>query len=124
MQWRKNHRYSWCFITNFDGIFQVVSASDAVLSTVFNIPRPATVSSGTAEHKVTITILDLEPIMFHETVPSKDKNVYVSASAINTSLFPLLAGQASVYVGNSFVAKVSLNFFIFCLIFSCFHLVC
>lgn len=87
----------------------VVTVDEATLSTTFTISRPATILSGSGEHSVTVTTLELDPIIAHETVPCKDTNVYVTASAVNTLLFPFLAGEASVYFGNSFVAKTNLK---------------
>uniref|UniRef100_A0A915DS88 DUF4140 domain-containing protein n=1 Tax=Ditylenchus dipsaci TaxID=166011 RepID=A0A915DS88_9BILA len=60
----------------------------------------------TSEHKVTIAVLDLSSLLRLDCVPSKDTNVFVTATTINTTKYPLLAGTASVYVDNSFSSKV------------------
>uniref|UniRef100_A0A158R5R4 DUF4139 domain-containing protein n=1 Tax=Syphacia muris TaxID=451379 RepID=A0A158R5R4_9BILA len=87
----------------------LATSSDAALSTTFKISRPTTIFSGSGEHKVVITVLELHPIIFYQTVPCKDKNVYIVSSASNTSSFPFLAGETSIYVNNSFVSKSSMK---------------
>ncbi|VDK58235.1 unnamed protein product [Anisakis simplex] len=82
-----------------------VSTGDTVLSTVFVIARPATIPSDSSEHKVTIATMEMKPTMIHETIPSKNTNVFLTASVLNSSQFPFLPGQANVYLNNSFVAK-------------------
>ncbi|VDN32461.1 unnamed protein product [Gongylonema pulchrum] len=79
------------------------------MASMFVITRPASIPSDSTDHKVTIEILELSPKMFYETVPSKSINVYLTASVINDSAKPFLAGQASVYFDNSFIAKTQLN---------------
>ncbi|KHN86723.1 Protein F37C4.5 [Toxocara canis] len=86
-----------------------VAAGDTVLSTMFVIVRPATIPSDSSEHKVTVTSMDMKPAMIHETVPSKNTNVFLTASVINSSQFPLLPGKANVYLNNSFVAKSNIK---------------
>ncbi|VDK43459.1 unnamed protein product, partial [Cylicostephanus goldi] len=77
------------------------------LSTEFVVAKPAAIPSDGAEHKVTIGIVDVEPILVHECVPSKNTSAFLTASAVNNSDLPFLAGETSVYLNNSFVSKVS-----------------
>uniref|UniRef100_A0A0M3IAU4 DUF4139 domain-containing protein n=1 Tax=Ascaris lumbricoides TaxID=6252 RepID=A0A0M3IAU4_ASCLU len=84
-------------------------AGDTVVSTVFKIERPATIPSDSGEHRVMITSINMQPTMHHETIPSKSSNVFLSASVLNSSLFPLIAGEASIYLNNSFIAKSDLK---------------
>jgi uncharacterized protein (TIGR02231 family) len=78
------------------------------MSTCFVIARTSTIPSDGAEHKVNVTIIDLEPRFEHETVPSKTPLAFLTAKVTNTSTFPLLPGPTSIYLNNSFVAKVRL----------------
>jgi hypothetical protein len=55
---------------------------------------------------VTITVLELDSVQHFDCVPSKDTNVFLTATAINTSEFPILRGCASVYVDNCFTQEV------------------
>lgn len=56
--------------------------------------------------QVTIVCLQFEPLLHLDCVPSKDTNVFLTASTLNCSDYPLLAGFASIYVDNSFSSKV------------------
>lgn len=82
-------------------------AEHHALSTTFAVKQKKTIPSDGSDHKVTIVSLDLEPILHFDCVPSKSTNVYLTASMLNTSSYPLLSGTASVYVDNSFSTKVS-----------------
>uniref|UniRef100_A0A914WYI1 Protein F37C4.5 n=1 Tax=Plectus sambesii TaxID=2011161 RepID=A0A914WYI1_9BILA len=84
-------------------------AEESVISTCFVIARPSTIPSDGAEHKVSVTVIDLEPRFEHETVPSKTPVAFLTAKVINTSTFPLLSGPTSIYLNNSFVAKSSVK---------------
>ncbi|CAI5442136.1 unnamed protein product [Caenorhabditis angaria] len=90
----------------------VVVASEvtqSALSTEFKILREATIPNSTDEHKVTIGIVNLNPQLVHQTVPSKNSSAFLTASAINTSDLAFLAGQASIYLDNAFIAKTYLK---------------
>lgn len=75
------------------------------LSTEFNIAKNTTVPSSNEATKVTVGIFELHPQLVHECVPSKNRSVFMTASAVNTSSYPLVPGQAAVYVNNSFVTN-------------------
>ncbi|KAI6212004.1 Protein F37C4.5 [Aphelenchoides besseyi] len=70
------------------------------LSTTFTVKQKKTIPSDGSEHKVTIVTFDLTPILHYNCVPSKSTNVYLTASMINSSSYPLINGTASVYVDN------------------------
>ncbi|KHJ85366.1 hypothetical protein OESDEN_14911 [Oesophagostomum dentatum] len=57
-------------------------AEPYALSTEFTIAKPAAIPSDGAEHKVTIGIIDVEPLLVHECVPSKNKSAFLTASAL------------------------------------------
>jgi hypothetical protein len=56
--------------------------------------------------QVTIAVLDLDCLPHFDCVPSKNTNVFMSASVRNLSAYPLLPGWASVYLNNCFNQKV------------------
>ncbi|GMS87375.1 hypothetical protein PENTCL1PPCAC_9550, partial [Pristionchus entomophagus] len=86
-----------------------VAVSSHTLSTEFGIARPCSIPSDGAHHKVTIGIVALEPQLVHESVPTKNSSAFLTASAINSSSLPLLAGKASVYLDGAFVAKTQIK---------------
>ena len=74
---------------------------------MFSVPAKKTIPSDGSDHKVTIVALEMLPLLHFDSVPKKSSNVYLTASMINNSAYPLLEGIASVYVDNSFSTKVS-----------------
>ncbi|CAB3399105.1 unnamed protein product [Caenorhabditis bovis] len=90
----------------------VAVTSDVVrnaLCAEFKIVRESNIPNGTQDHKVTIGIVQLNPKLIHESVPSKNAAAFLTASSINTSELVLLAGEASVYLDSAFVAKTHLK---------------
>uniref|UniRef100_A0A0N4U9B3 DUF4139 domain-containing protein n=1 Tax=Dracunculus medinensis TaxID=318479 RepID=A0A0N4U9B3_DRAME len=83
--------------------------SESVMSTIFDVPTRKTIFSGSGEHKITFALLDFDSVMVHQTIPNKNTNVYLVASAINDSPYPLLSGSASVYFDNSFIAQTRIK---------------
>uniref|UniRef100_A0A8R1DWZ8 Protein F37C4.5 n=1 Tax=Caenorhabditis japonica TaxID=281687 RepID=A0A8R1DWZ8_CAEJA len=79
------------------------------LSTEFKILREATIPHGTTDHKVTIAMVTLSPRLVHESVPSKNASVFLTASAINNSDLAFLVGDSNVYLNNAFIAKSHLK---------------
>ncbi|KAI6180920.1 Protein F37C4.5 [Aphelenchoides besseyi] len=84
-------------------------ADQYALSITFTVKQKKTIPSDGPEHKVTIATLDLDPVLHFDCVPSKSTNVYLTASMINSSSYPLIYDTASVYVNNSFSTKVAIN---------------
>jgi uncharacterized protein (TIGR02231 family) len=87
----------------------VATAEENVLSTTFTIPVRKTIPSDPAEHKVTITIESLTAYLHYHCVPKKDTNVFLLATVVNDTDYPILAGPASVYVNNSMSAMINLK---------------
>ncbi|KAI1732970.1 protein F37C4.5 [Ditylenchus destructor] len=81
----------------------------STLASTFTIPLKKTIPSDNSEHKVTIAVLEFVPVLHFDCVPSKNTNVFMTATVINASTYPLLPGMASVYVDNSFSSKVGLR---------------
>ncbi|GMS96710.1 hypothetical protein PENTCL1PPCAC_18885, partial [Pristionchus entomophagus] len=88
---------------------KVAEVNTQTLSTEFGITRPCSIPSDGANHKVTIGIVSLEPQLFFESVPTKNSSAFLTASALNSSPLPLLAGQASIYLDGAFVAKTQIK---------------
>ncbi|CAD6192444.1 unnamed protein product [Caenorhabditis auriculariae] len=87
----------------------VAEVRENTLSTEFQIARLASIPQGGSDHKVTIGIVDVIPQLVHETVPSKNTSVFLTASAVNNSVLAFLNGEASVYLNNAFVAKTNIK---------------
>ncbi|KAK0414115.1 hypothetical protein QR680_007153 [Steinernema hermaphroditum] len=102
-------------LENFDAEQQspiehiLMTASKQILSTEFELPEKTTIPSDSSEHKMLITSVVFEPSLLHECVPKKSTNVFLTASVVNNSEFPLIEGDAAVYLNHSFVAKTHLK---------------
>uniref|UniRef100_A0A1I7Y9G3 DUF4139 domain-containing protein n=1 Tax=Steinernema glaseri TaxID=37863 RepID=A0A1I7Y9G3_9BILA len=83
--------------------------ADENMPVEYEIAMKKTISSDDSEHKVLIYPTSFEPSLLHECVPKKSTNVFLTASVVNNSEFPLLEGDASVYLNHSFVAKTHLK---------------
>ncbi|CAI2353983.1 unnamed protein product [Caenorhabditis sp. 36 PRJEB53466] len=86
-----------------------MEVSQNALSTEFKITRKTSIPDGTDDHKVTIGEAVFTPTIVHESVPSKNAAAFLTASAVNSSSFPFIHGQTSVFLDNAFVAKSSLK---------------
>ncbi|TKR88158.1 hypothetical protein L596_012444 [Steinernema carpocapsae] len=104
-------RMALCNYAMAEPIVEAVSmrASHQVLSTEFEIPNKKSIPSDNTDHKMLITQIDFAPSLLHECVPKKSTNVFLTASVINSSEFPLLEGEAAVYLNHSFVAKTQVK---------------
>jgi uncharacterized protein (TIGR02231 family) len=74
----------------------------------YRLKQKATVNSGNQneEYNVTTEILDISTV--HYTIPRIAEKAYVKASMKNSSELTFLPGEADLFYGNSFVAKVNL----------------
>ncbi|TFK22941.1 mucoidy inhibitor A [Coprinopsis marcescibilis] len=84
-----------------------VSSKGNVTAT-FTVPGLMSIPSDNAAHSVTIVQLKLDATMEWISVPKREAKVHLKAIVKNKSEYALLAGQASVYVDGSFIARTSL----------------
>uniref|UniRef100_A0A914YVC2 DUF4139 domain-containing protein n=1 Tax=Panagrolaimus superbus TaxID=310955 RepID=A0A914YVC2_9BILA len=84
-------------------------AEENILSTTFTIPNKKSIPTNSTKHKVTITVETFQAYLHYHCVPKKDINVYLMATVINNSDYPILAGPATIYVNNSLSATIKLN---------------
>ncbi|KAI6175439.1 Protein F37C4.5 [Aphelenchoides bicaudatus] len=75
----------------------------------FSIEQAATIPCDGQHHRVLIAHLQMQPQFMHETNPSKASSALLSALVVNTSQLPLLHGQASVFLNNSFICQSQLK---------------
>ncbi|KAI0240642.1 Protein F37C4.5 [Lamellibrachia satsuma] len=80
-----------------------------VTSTMYEIPRTATIPCDNVGHKVSVAIIDLEPTFQHECVPKKSSHAFLRAHVKNTSPYALLAGPSNIFLDNNFIAKADLK---------------
>uniref|UniRef100_A0A914QFT1 DUF4139 domain-containing protein n=1 Tax=Panagrolaimus davidi TaxID=227884 RepID=A0A914QFT1_9BILA len=87
----------------------VTTAKENILSTIFTISNKKSIPTGSTNHKVTVTVETFQAYLRYHCVPKKDINVYLMATVINISDYPILAGPATIYVNNSMSAKIKLD---------------
>ncbi|MDH5637763.1 MAG: mucoidy inhibitor MuiA family protein [Nitrospinota bacterium] len=80
-----------------------VKASGQVVN--FQIAQRADIPSGGDVKKVSIAQLSFQAQMSYVCSPAMSQNVFMRATALNSSQFPMLPGEASVFQEDSFVGK-------------------
>uniref|UniRef100_A0A915DWU5 ZP domain-containing protein n=1 Tax=Ditylenchus dipsaci TaxID=166011 RepID=A0A915DWU5_9BILA len=113
-------RFHWCRFTTIYFCFHRISepiptqplkfeeafSEQGILSATFTIakrrPYPAAVT-------VTEVKLD-DPVLHYDCVPSRNsKDVFLTATGINSTNYPLLEGPASIFTDNCFSSKMKLK---------------
>ena len=87
----------------------MASVSSTVTSASFKIPVAATILSDNAPQKVGIATARLAARLQYQATPRALEAAFLSAYAVNTTDFPLLAGRMNVFLDDSFVATSSLR---------------
>ncbi|PIC36052.1 hypothetical protein B9Z55_015193 [Caenorhabditis nigoni] len=75
------------------------------IASEFSIGRPATIDDRTEEYKVNIGQFTLPTKLSNVTVPSRNAAAFLVANSVNSSDYPLVAGQASIFLDGAFVNK-------------------
>lgn len=84
---------------------QADGVDSGVLSATFNIPGHSNIPSDQGNHKVLIASLDFQVDPEWACIPRKDESVFLRCKVTNSSKFTFLPGEASVFIGDSFVSK-------------------
>ncbi|KAF1758617.1 hypothetical protein GCK72_015076 [Caenorhabditis remanei] len=88
-------------------MFKTASATvkSSNIASEFSIGRPATIDDRTEEYKVNIGQFTLPTKLSNVTVPSRNAAAFLVANSVNSSDYPLVAGQASIFLDGAFVNK-------------------
>ena len=78
-------------------------------SATFKIAVPSSVPSDNTAQKVPVTSARLNAITEYATTPKLQQTAFLSARVMNTTEFPLLAGQMNVFLNGTFVATSRLD---------------
>ncbi|KAH7099564.1 hypothetical protein BKA62DRAFT_709371 [Auriculariales sp. MPI-PUGE-AT-0066] len=94
--------------------FQAAMVTESAVSATFAIEGLSTIPSDSdtdsQTHKVSIAELQLSKVELEWiSVPKEQECVFLQCKVKNTSDYPLLPGPASIYMGNSFVAKSTIQ---------------
>lgn len=80
------------------------SVEAGATSATFKIDAPLTLPSDGSTQKVAILATRLPATLRYETTPKQMEAAFLSASAVNGSDFPLLAGAVNTFLDDTFVA--------------------
>ncbi|KAF8741852.1 hypothetical protein RHS02_03980, partial [Rhizoctonia solani] len=86
-------------------IRQASEVDTGVLSATFKIPGISNIPSDEGNHKVLICSLDLQINPEWICIPRKDEAVFLRCKIVGSSEYTFLPGEASVFIGDSFVSK-------------------
>jgi len=87
------------------------TSSKSLASCTFAVNRKATIPSDSEKHRVTVTIIpDLPTKLNYVCTPSETEHLFLKASAVNKTEFPLLEGPCSTFIDGSFVASSTLKY--------------
>lgn len=85
------------------------SASSEITSSSFSIPSKQSIPSDNQYHKIGISLENL-PIGFsYEIIPKSVQAAFLTGKGKNVKEYPLLAGEANIFLDNSFVATVPIK---------------
>jgi hypothetical protein len=84
-------------------------SSNQVTSSTFSIPSKQTIPSDNQNHKVGISIEDISVSFTYTVVPKEMPAAFMVGKGKNPNDYPLLGGEANIFLDNAFVASVRLN---------------
>jgi hypothetical protein len=84
-------------------------AATQLTSSSFSIPSKQSIPSDNQNHKVGIAIEDFPIDFSYEVVPKVMQAAFLKGKGKNIEDYPLLAGNANVFLDNSFVASVPIK---------------
>ena len=87
----------------------VASVSQELTSASFNILKPITLLSGSANKTIEIAHINLPITLSYIAVPKLSQAVYLQVNTVNKSDFTLLEGQTNIFMDNRFVSSGYLN---------------
>lgn len=87
------------------------TSSKSLASCTFTINRKATIASDSEKHRVTIAMIaDLPTKLNYVCTPSETEHVFLKASAVNKTEFPLLEGPCNTFIDGCFVASSTFKY--------------
>jgi len=82
-----------------------VTVTEGAISSSYEIAGLSTIPSDGSEHKVTITVVDLDAKLAWISAPRSTSTAFLQCRVKNTSNFSLIAGRSNVFMDGNFVAK-------------------
>ena len=99
--------------SNDEGVFDArrsfASIESSGLSVRYVLPRRETIESRSEPTSVLVGVADLDVAIERTVVPALDTTVWLTGRAKNTSDFTMLPGPASVFLGQDFLGRASVE---------------
>lgn len=92
-----------------DAVHAQATIDQAATSASFKISAPSSVPSDNSPQKIPVTTAALAANPEYLTTPKLQPAAFLTAKAVNTSEFPLLAGAMNVFLDGTFVATSALR---------------
>ncbi len=86
------------------------SVAEGMLAATFSAPRRETVDGAGQARRIPLRRFTLAAEVGRTAAPRLDPAAFLTATAVNETGVPLLAGQVSVYLGEEFVGRAPLSF--------------
>jgi uncharacterized protein (TIGR02231 family) len=93
----------------FDAEEVLASVETSGAALTYQVPGAVTVPPDGTSHKVVVARFSLEPALDYVSAPKLVEAAYRRAKVANQSLYTLLPGQASLFVGDEFVGTAALE---------------
>ncbi|GIK56846.1 MAG: mucoidy inhibitor MuiA family protein [Chloroflexi bacterium] len=93
-----------------DAEITTASVSSEGTAVTFQVPNPADIPSDGSPHKTTLQQLQLDPKLDYLCMPKHTDAVYRRVTITNSGSGPLLAGSASLFVGDEFIGRTNLAY--------------
>lgn len=96
-------------------VFQAADVQTATVGSegtavTFHVPNPADIPSDGSPHKTTLQQFELDPKLDYLCAPKHTDAVFRRATITNRGDGPLLAGSASLFVGDEFIGRTELEY--------------
>lgn len=85
------------------------SSSSQMTSSIFAIPSKQTIPSDNKDHKVGISIENIPIDFMYDVAPKLMQSAFLTGKGKNIRDYPLLSGNANVFLDNSFITTIPLN---------------
>ncbi len=93
----------------YDSAPAQAALEQAATSASFKVTAPATVPSDNTDQKVPIATIALNAVPEYATTPKLRPAAFLTSKVVNSSDFPLLAGEMNVFLDGTFVATDKLE---------------
>ena len=88
---------------------EISISSSKITSSTFAIASKQSIPSDNQNHKVGIAVEEIPVVFTYNVVPKLAQAAFLEGKGKNPKEYPLLAGEANVFLDNSFVASIRLK---------------